>query len=292
MMKIEDIAISLVPNLNSRAVVHLLDRFGSAERVYSASAEELIRVAELNETIARDIVAHAGFCEAERELKICDKHGIKIVASTDSGYPNQLRYIDDYPHIIYMVGAASLLESSAMCAIMGGVSGISSYGEKMALRILEKIAEVAPETVVVGAMECDFDAVMLRVACGLGLRCIGVADAALSKVAKQRYANLADEILLHGGLLISERGENSAKVAGEHYPHHRVIAGICRGVVIVESNQIPPVAKYADGYGRTLLALPGRVTDSMSWGTNRMIATSMAQMVCSERDVIEYLELC
>ena len=62
-------------------------------------------------------------------------------------------------------------------------------------------------------------------------------------------------------------------------------------MVVVEASEIPPVAKYADGYGRTLLAAPGRVSDSMSWGTNRMITTSMAQMVCSVGDVIEYLEL-
>ena len=290
-MKIEDIAISFVPNLTPRAVVYLLEQFGSAERVYSASAEELVRVAQLKESIARDIAAHAGFAEAERELRICEKNGIKVVASTDSLYPNQLRYIADYPHIIYMVGESSLLANPAMCAVVGGQNGITPYGEKMAIEILDHIAEVAPEIVIVGALEGDFNAVVLGAAVGLGLRVVGVSAAPLSKISSQRYLSLADNILSRGGLLIAERGENSAKADEELVPHHRVIAGLCRGVVVVESSEMPPIAKYADGYGRTLLALPGRVTDSMSWGTNRMIATSMAQMVCTAGDVVELLEL-
>ena len=290
-MKIEDIAISFVPNLTPRATVHLLEQFGSAERVYSASEEELVRVAELKQSIARDIVARAGFAQAERELKICEKNGIRVVASTDSDYPNQLRYIGDYPHIIYMVGESSLLRRSAMCAVVGSQSGITPYGEKMALAILDHIAEVAPETVIVGALEGDFNMVVLSAAVGAGLRVIGVSAAPLSKISTERYLSVADNILTSGGLLLSERGENAAAVDQSLYPHHRLIAGIWRGVVVVESGEIEPVARYADGYGRTLLALPGRVTDSMSWGTNRMIATSMAQMVCTPRDVVELLEL-
>lgn len=291
MMKIEDIAISFVPNLTPAAVVHLLERFGGAEGVYGASVEELVRVAQLKESIARKIVARAGFAEAERELRVCEKSGIKVVASTDESYPNQLRYIDDYPHIIYMVGASSLLGAPAMCAVVGGQVGISPYGEKSALGILDYIAETAPETVIVGALEGDFNSVILSAAIGSGLRVVGVSASPLSQLSSQRYLSLADDILSHGGLLIAERGENSAKVDESLSPHHRIIAGICRGVVVVEGSEIPQVAKYADGYGRTILALPGRITDSMSWGANRMIATSMAQMVCSARDVVEYLEL-
>lgn len=290
-MKIEDIAISFVPNLTPRAVVHLLETFGSAERVYSASVDELVRVAELKESIARDIVARAGFAEAERELKVCEVSGIRVVASTDSSYPNQLRYTGDYAHIIYVVGESSLLKSPSMCAVVGCQSGITPYGEKMALAILDYIAEVAPETVIAGALDGDFNMVVLSAAIGAGLRVVGVSASPLSQISSQRYLSLADDILSHGGLIISEQGENSAKVDQALYPHHRLIAGLCSGIVVVESSEIPPIAKYADSYGRTLLALPGRTTDSLSWGTNRMIATSMAQMVCTIKDVAEYLDL-
>lgn len=291
MVKIEDIAITFVPNLTPRAVAHLIERFGCAEGIYSASVEQLVSRGELNERVAQQIKSGASLRDAEREMKICSRCGVDIITSAESCYPEQLRFIADYPHLLYMVGDGSLLGCSAMCAVMGGQGGISSYGEKLSLRIIEKIADVAPETVIVGALEGDLDAVVLRVACDMGLRCIGVTLSPLSTLSQQRYLRLADEILARGGAVISERGEHSAAVDESLAPHHRIIAGLCRGVVIVEASEIPPVAKYADGYGRTLLAAPGRVSDSMSWGTNRMITTSMAQMVCSVGDVIEYLEL-
>ena len=291
MVKIEDIAITFVPNLTPRAVAHLIERFGCAEGIYSASVENLMHRGELNESIAQQIVSGTGLREAERELNICGRCGVDILTSADGGYPEQLRFISDFPHLLYMVGDGSLLSCPTMCAVMGGQNGVSSYGEKMSLRIIEKIAQVAPETVIVGALEGDLDAVVLRVACDLGLRCVGVTLSPLSTLSQQRYLRLADEILARGGVVVSERGEHSATVDESLAPHHRIIAGLCRGVVVVEAAEIPPIAKYADGYGRTLLAVPGRATDSMSWATNRMISTSMAQMVCSVGDVIEYLEL-
>ena len=133
MVKIEDIAITFVPNLTPRAVAHLIERFGCAEGIYSASVENLMHRGELNESIAQQIVSGTGLREAERELNICGRCGVDILTSADGGYPEQLRFISDFPHLLYMVGDGSLLSCPTMCAVMGGQNGVSSYGEKMSL---------------------------------------------------------------------------------------------------------------------------------------------------------------
>ena len=87
LMPIKDIALTFVPRLGTRAVAYLLECFGSAEAIYSASAQELISRAELREDVARSIVEGAGMREAEREATYCLRHGIEVIASTDEYYP-------------------------------------------------------------------------------------------------------------------------------------------------------------------------------------------------------------
>lgn len=288
-MKIEDVALSFVPNITPRVIAHLLEIFGSAEAIYSASESDLLHRAELREDIVRSIIKKDSFTRAEREIRSCEKSGIALLASTDSHYPEQLRFTADYPHIIYMVGDRSLINNTMLCALTGERESISSYGEKMAFRLLEQIAEIVPETVIVGALEGGVDAVALRAAQHFGLRCIGVSGSMLSHIEPSYCTRVAEEILDSGGLLISEIGSECKNFDTVGTAHHRVIAGLCSGVVVVEGSKVPDIARYADSYSRQLFALPGRVTDSMSWGANTMIASSMAQMVCSGRDIVEQL---
>ena len=85
--EIPDIALTLTPGIGPKGAVHLLDVFGSAEAVFSASADELIEKARLRPELARAILQKKAFADAEREVKHCRKHGIEIIASTDAQYP-------------------------------------------------------------------------------------------------------------------------------------------------------------------------------------------------------------
>ena len=44
--------------------------------------------------------------------------------------------------------------------------------------------------------------------------------------------------------------------------------------------------RLADGYNRTLMAVPGRATDFASAGANLLIRTQRAQMVCTGEDIV------
>ena len=100
-MAIDDIALTLVPGLGVKGVVHLLEVFGTAQAIFAASADELAGRAELRPDVARSIAARKSHPEAERELRHCRRHGITPLASTDDAYPALLREIPDYPHVLY-----------------------------------------------------------------------------------------------------------------------------------------------------------------------------------------------
>lgn len=287
-MKIEDIALSLIPKLSHRAMAHLVEIFGSAEAVYAASADELMKRGTLCETVARNIVDKVGFAAAKEVVKRCSGTSIDILSAEEEGYPRRLRFTEEYPHIIYMVGNRSIVDCAPICAFVGDEEGISSYAVQMTGTLVKELAQLVPETVIVGEIENRLSHYALHCAVDNSLRCIGVSSKPLWEVALDGRDSLAEEILMGGGVLLSQA--TRARTDDSQALHKYLVAALADGVVAIEGIKIPAVAQYADNCHRTLMALPGRVTDGMSRGTNRMIASNMAQLVTSGREIVEYLE--
>ena len=289
-MKIEDLALSFVPNLKPEAVAHLLEVFGDAEAIYAASETELVARAGLRADMAKKLAAGVGLKAAKMEEKYCHNQGISILCSSAAEYPNRLKFTSDYPHIIYIVGEQSLLNSSVLVSLVGEQQDMSSYGRRMVMRIVEQLAELMPEVVIVGMLEGCVDSLAMRYAMNCGLRVVAVATSPLGQLSIDAGRYLADEILNMGGTVVSQEGLYSAVEVNRYGAAERIVAGMCDAVVVVECGMVPEVARCADSYGRLLCAVPGRATDSMSWGANRMISSMMAHMVCSGRDIVELLE--
>lgn len=290
MAKIEDIALSFVPYLDERAAAHLLECFGDATSIYAASKLALQNQTGLRSDIAESIINKVGFSAARKQLEHCQKRGVTILSSTDSDYPNRLRYISDYPNIIYMVGSKWLLNSSPLIAIVGG-EAMSSYGETTTVRFVEQIAERMPECVIVGLLDHSVDVVAMRCALHHGMKVIGVVNTSLPQFSSKVSSTLVDEILLNGGAIVSQRGVEMCIGRREEYSHHKLVAGLSDAMVVIESSSVLMTAKCADSYSRPLFAVPGRITDVNSCGANMMIAVGMAQMVLSGEKLLDLLDL-
>ena len=64
------------------------------------------------------------------------------------------------------------------------------------------------------------------------------------------------------------------------------------GLLVVESPATGgslSTAEIADSYGRVVMAVPGRMTDSTSFGTNNLIRCGKARLILSASDIIEDL---
>ena len=157
---VEDIALTLIPGIGVKGVVHLLEVFGSAERVFAASEEELAGRAALRRDLAQRIVRREGFAAAEREAAHCVRHGLCAVASTDGAYPSLLRETPDYPHIIYVKGDPAVL--AGPCVSVVGTRDASAYGQKMCARIVHELIERVPGVCIVSGLAFGIDVRRLR----------------------------------------------------------------------------------------------------------------------------------
>lgn len=286
-MEIEDIALAFTPGLGVKGCVHLLETFGSARGIFTATAEELTGKAELRPDIARSILARDGFGAAEKEMAHCRRHGITPVASTDENYPPLLREIPDYPHVIYVQG-----DPTALCGTMismVGTRGRTSYGERMCRELVAGLAERVHGLCVVSGLAFGIDGDCHRAALACGAATVAVLANALPGVTPSAHASLAREILASGGALVTELHSRTRQNGSFFLARNRIIAALSAGTIVVESGSTGGslvTAQYADSYDRTVMAVPGRATDTMSAGTNTLIRNRKAQLILTAADVI------
>lgn len=289
-MKLEDIALTFVPKLGVRGAVHLLECFGSASAIYSASADELRQRANLREDIVHSITKRAGFAEAERELEYCRRNNIKPIASTDEDYPTLLREIDDYPAVLYVRGDVKALTRRSVAFV--GTRKMSPYGERVCSELISSLADAVPDATIVSGLAYGIDGAAHRAALSAGLKTAGVIANPLPNVTPTANEHLAAEIVGRGGAIVTELNSQTKQNGRYFIPRNRIIAGLCAGVVVVESPEAGgslSTAAFADGYNRSVMAVPGRITDSNSLGCNILIRNRKAQAILSGRDIVAEL---
>lgn len=286
-MVIDELALTFVSNLGSRGISHLMEIYGSAKEVYAQPEYNLLLCAELRKDIAARIAQKEGYKEAEREMRYCEERGIVITSYNDDLYPRLLGEVADRPHVVYSVGDLEALQSPHLLSVVG-TRRISPYVESVCAKIIPELAEMFPDLVVVSGLAFGVDAAAHRAALAAGVRTVGVIANKLPDITPAQHRNLAKDMLDNGGAIITELHSQSKQNGTYYIPRNRIIAGVADGLLVVESpanGGSLSTAKAADAYSRTIMAVPGRITDSRSEGTNHLIKTNVAQLVTSARDI-------
>ncbi len=289
-MTVEDIALSFQAGLGVKGVAHLLGCFGSAGAIYTATAVELVRRAAIRPELAEGIAAKSSFRDAEKELRYMAANGISAVASTDAGYPPLLRECADFPHVLYLLGGTDPF-GGRMVALVGTRS-VTPYGQRMCDRLIGRIAELVPDAVIVSGLAYGVDGCVHRAALMHGLRTVAVVANPLPDVTPSQHRLLARQIVEAGGAIVTELPSRTRRNGAYFIPRNRIIAGMCEGTVVVESaarGGSLSTAGLADGYGRSVMAVPGRADDRCSEGANRLIVRRAASMVCCGDDIVREL---
>lgn len=289
-MDIFDIALTMTPGLGVRGAVHLLEHFGTAVRIFSASQEELVAGAHLREDVARRIVRREALRQAEREADYCRRHAIKAVASTDPDYPQPMRLTPDYPHVIYVRGSVGALSCRTLSMV--GTREITPTGQRMCQMLVEGLCSRLGDLSVVSGLAYGVDAACHRAALAYGAKTVAVVANALPDVTPAPHRRLAEDIVSSGGAIVSELHSQTRQNGSYFLARNRIVAALGAGLVVVESPASGgslSTAAIADSYGRTVMALPGRATDTASRGTNNLIRNNKARLVMTADDIIEEL---
>lgn len=286
-MTLEDMALLFTPSLGNKGAAHLVELFGSAREVFAAPLSELVRRGELRESTAKEIISRTGFAAAEREMAYCEKHHIYAIAATDAPYPSLVREIPDRPHVLFVQGNLSALNRPSVAFV--GTRTISNYGQTAGLTLVKQLHELVPEVSIVSGLAYGNDENAHKAALDVGATTVAVIANALPEVTPAGNRNLADRILAEGGAIVTELSSQH-KNGGKFFPsRNRIIAALSSGTVVVESPYNGGsliTAECAFDYGRSVMAVPGRIFDKNTFGTNLLIKQNKAAMVCSGSDIV------
>ena len=278
------VELNMTPGIGPRAAAKLLERFGSAEAVYSATRAELEQLRLVPEAvdsiIARDLQARA-----EAEITAVRKIGGDILLLDDGVYPSSLREIYDPPIVLYVKGAWSECLDQPCVGVVGSRK-CSTYGQNAAMMLSRDLARRG--VTVVSGFARGIDAAAHRGALEGGGRTVAVLGTGIDEVYPRDHKRLAAELLDRGGALVSQFPLGTPPVA-ENFPYrNRIISGLSLGVLVVEASEMSGsliTARLALEQNREVWAVPGNITSRNSFGTNYLIKGAGAKLVQQWQDI-------
>ena len=121
---------------------------------------------------------------------------------------------------------------------------------------------------------------------------VAVIGTGVDLVYPSAHRKLSERIGMHG-LLLSEYPLGTPPVAHNFPRRNRIIAGLARGVLVVEAalrSGSLITARLAGELGREVFAIPGSIHSPLARGCHRLIRDG-AKLVESAQDVLEELQL-
>ncbi|WP_235905353.1 DNA-processing protein DprA [Tautonia marina] len=280
------LCLAMIPGIGPLTSRALLDSFGSAGKVLSASLADLKRVPGVGPKLAEKIVSARRDLDPEVELQRCRQQGVRPIPFDDPEYPEPLKSISDPPALLYVRG--TLLPTDSLAIALVGARKATPYGMRIAERLAGSLARVG--LTVVSGLARGIDAAAHRGALRAGGRTIGVLGNGLGSIYPPEHAELAAEVAASGAV-VSEQPMEQKPLAGLFPQRNRLIAGLCLGVVVVEAaprSGSLSSAHHAMEQNREVFAVPGPIDSITSRGCHALIRDG-ARLVETVDDILEEL---
>lgn len=283
----EWIALNMTPGVGPRAATKLLERFGSADAVFQARRTELESLRLKPETI-ESIMKREFEEKAGQEFERVKKLGGDILILDDGSYPALLREIADPPITLYVRGNWQGCLDQPCVAVIGS-RNCSTYG-KNASEMLARELAVRGVTIVSGLARGIDTAAHLGAIAGGG-RTVAVLGTGIDGAYPRENTRLVEQICEKGGAVVSQFPLGTPPLKDNFPYRNRIISGLSLGVLIVEASERSGsliTARLAMEQNREVMAVPGNITSSNSYGTNYLIKAG-AKLVQQWQDVVAEL---
>ena len=202
-------------------------------------------------------------------------------------YPDRLRTIPDAPAGLYVKG--SLPGAGKSLAIVGA-RDCSEYGKYVAGAFAEEAARAGIQ--IISGMARGIDSIAQKAALKAGGKSFAVLGCGVDICYLASQKSLYEDLCSAGGVL-SSYPPGSPPLARQFPPRNRIISGLADAVLVVEARQKSGTLITVDmalEQGRDVYVVPGRITDRLSDGCNRLLAQGAVPALSPAQLVSELLE--
>lgn len=287
MEKIYQIALSNVEGVGSVFFRQLISYCGSAENVFKAKNDKLIKISGVGRVVIEGLKNKALISDAEKTLINAEKQGAQLFFSTDKNYPSRLKPLYDAPAVLYYKGNASLDHFRSIGIV--GTRQATDYGKKVTESIVEQSKNYNP--LIVSGLAYGIDITAHKAAIDFGLPTIAVMASGIDVIYPLQHEKYIDQITSNGGI-ISEHPFGKQPIRNMFLSRNRIIAGLSDASIVIESaakGGSLVTAEFANNYHRQVFAVPGTLANKASEGCNKLIQQNKANIYTQINDLVETL---
>jgi DNA processing protein len=225
---------------------------------------------------------------ARREL---DAHSLQAICRHARGFPEPLLDLDDPPAVLFAAGApetVGALPSVAAAVAVVGTRKPSPYGLEVAYELGRGLS--AAGVTVVSGLALGIDAAAHRGCLDGGGPAVAVLaggpDVPYPWTNRRLYERIRER-----GVVLSELPPGQRAYRWAFPARNRIMAGLAAITVVVEAADPSGsliTSVFAADLGRTVAAVPGRITSRFSAGSNKLLAEG-ARIVTSAQDLLDEL---
>lgn len=281
--------IAMVPGIGPGRLSVLLRRFGSAERILAAPADEVASLPGFGPKLVAQ-VASAASAESEKRTKAAmealSRTEAVAITPDDLAYPDAFRALADAPFLLFASGDLSLLGRPGVGVV--GTREPTPYGRDTTRTLATELVNAGLQ--IVSGMAKGIDAAAHLAALDAGGSTVGVLGSGIDVVYPPQNRELFRRVR-RDGLLLTELAPGEEPAAGNFPRRNRLIAALSEGVLVVEmaaKSGAQHTVTYALELGREVFAVPGPIGSPTSEGTNQLLKEG-ARLVTSAADILEEL---
>lgn len=276
-----------IPGIGNKTIRNLLEACGgNARRVYKAGEKAWEKMLRGRQWDVMKQVTKKGEWEKEYE-KLGDKQ-IDFYSLEEEEYPERLRNIPDPPYGIFVKG--KLPEDNLVSVAIIGARDCSEYGKYVANELGRFLGEKGVQ--IISGMARGIDGISQKAALEAGGISFGVLGCGVDVCYPAGNRKLYEKLIERGGVL-STYLPGTMPNARLFPPRNRIVSGLADVVVVIEAREMSGTLITVDmalEQGKDVYVVPGRITDRLSDGCNRLIRQG-AGVILSPEDFWEELKI-
>lgn len=277
-----------------RQAMDLVEANGGIEQLHrNVSSGKLVSNRELSRDKYALLTNNSPMPLIDDYIELLSRNGVFPLTMANELYPDLLREIYDPPLVLYCRGNYEVLNENFLFSVIGS-RHCTEYGEQMTKFFSSQLAHGG--MTIVSGLAYGCDAYASRAALDSSnsiLPTVAVLGQGVCVRKNDSTAKLMEEIIKRG-LVISEMLPFSRATKYSYPMRNRIISGISNGLLVVEAGSKSGTmitANAAIDQNRMVFAVPGRLTDMMSAGTNSLLQMGMAQPVYGPEDIFDYYRM-
>lgn len=265
----------------------LSDCMNDSRNIYYASKSQLLATNMIDERIADRIIDDREKCDVDRLYNEFKGYNQRLITRRMNSYPDKLKNIQNAPYALFCIG--DMPKSFDKCVSIVGARRCSEYGRYAATNLAETLSKRG--YIVVSGMALGIDNAAHIGALNEDGITVAVLGCGVDICYPRNNINSYVEIKKKGAI-ISEFYPETKPVSYNFPTRNRIISALSNQVVVVEAKEKSGsliTADFALEQGKDIYAFPGRITDTLSAGCNRLIEQG-AGIITSIEDFVNGLD--